>query len=294
VDSIGYEGIVFRPPSEADSLILQVTIGCSHNACSFCDMYRDKKFRIRSWEEFVAHGEALARSCPRPERVFLADGNCLALDTPQMIQTLAWVRKKFPGLRRITSYAGPKDILSKSLTELREIREAGLAMLYMGIESGSDAILKKICKGVTGAEMIEAGQLARQAGFKLSVTVISGMGGTSDWQEHAQESARVVSAIDPDYLGLLTLMLRPGTLLYRQVEAKEFEVPGPLLVAKETMLLLQELHVTDCVFRSNHASNYIPLAGNLPGDQARLVKSLKQVVDKEGTSSFKPEALRRL
>jgi radical SAM superfamily enzyme YgiQ (UPF0313 family) len=257
-------------------------------------MYRDKKFRIRPWEEFVAHGEALANSCPRPERVFLADGNCLALDTAQMLKTLVWVRKKFPGLRRITSYAGPKDILGKTPAELREIREAGLAMLYMGIESGSDAILNKICKGVSAAEMMEAGQLAREAGFKLSVTVISGMGGTSDWQEHAVESARVVSTIDPDYLGLLTLMLRPGTLLYRQVEAGKFQVPGPQLVAEETMLLLENLEVSKCVFRSNHASNYLPLAGNLPADQARLVASIKKVLAKEGISNYKPEALRRL
>ena len=138
MDLFDYQGIVYRPPSEASSLIFQVTIGCSHNACTFCDMYRDKQFRIRPWEEFVAHAEALARRHPRPERVFLADGNCLAVPTPQLLQTLTWVRERFPGLARITAYAGPKDILSKSPAELAEIRQGGLEMLYMGIESGRD------------------------------------------------------------------------------------------------------------------------------------------------------------
>lgn len=288
-----YEGIVYRPPSEAKSLILQLTVGCSHNKCIFCDMYRDKNFRVRSWEDFKEDIAEAKRYYPEAERIFLADGNVLCIDGGLLIQVLEELYRQFPYLSRVAAYAGPKDLLDKSDEELLRIRKAGLEILYLGVETGSDRLLKFINKGVSAHEMIEAGRKAKKTGFTLSVTVISGIGGTENWEMHARETAQVLNAIDPEYLGLLTLMLRPNTPLERLVEKGKFHILSPEEVMMETMLLLQELHLTNCVFRSNHISNYLPLAGTLSKDKERLLQQIENAMKKNG-KLYRPEFLRHL
>ncbi|MCL2337548.1 MAG: radical SAM protein [Firmicutes bacterium] len=285
---------VFRPPSEAFSLILQLTIGCRHNACTFCGSFRSKKFRIKSWEEMKNDIDSCAQQMIGTQRIFLADGDALAAPAPLIIQTVERLYSKFPGLERVTMYAGPLDILAKSEAELKEIRQAGVTMLYMGLESGNEAILKAVCKGVNPTEMIEAGRKAMAAGFELSVTIIDGLGGTALWREHATDTAKVLSAIDPNYAGTLTLMVLRNTPLYRRVQRGEFEVPDTMGFLAELKCLLENVNLTNCVFRSNHASNYLPLGGVLNRDRDRLVALLEKAITQPGDIPLRPEKSRRL
>ena len=218
-----YEGTVYRPPSEAGSLIIQLTIGCARNTCTFCNMYKDNKFRIRPLEE-VAEDLEMARkyySHIKVRRIFLADGDALIVKTKDLLYILDKCHEYFPEVERISVYGAPKDILGKTPEELKQLKDAGLDMVYMGLESGDDDVLKEVKKGVTSEEMIAAGIKVREAGMILSMTVISGLGGKKRWREHALNSARVISAIKPEYVGFLTLMVEPGTELYdRTTEVK--------------------------------------------------------------------------
>lgn len=287
-----YEGSIYRPPSEAYSYILQVTVGCSHNRCTFCSMYKDKKFRIRPMEEILEDIRLAGRQYGSVSRVFLADGNALVLKTEDLKRILAEIRETFPGCERVGIYSAPKDILGKPLEELRSLKELGLGIAYMGVESGSGEILRRIKKGVTPEEMIQAGQRLAESGIRLSITLISGIGGRALWKEHAIESARVINAISPHYLGLLTLLVEPGTELQEQIRQGTFELPGPKEVMAETRLLVENLEVRDCIFRSNHASNYHPLAGTLPRDRDRLLAELDGMIHHD--FDFKDEYYRRL
>ncbi|HWQ30620.1 MAG TPA: radical SAM protein [Negativicutes bacterium] len=269
-----YEGSVYRPPSEAQSLIIQAAIGCSHNRCTFCSMYKDKKFRIRPVEEIIADIEECRERYRRINRVFLADGNALAIKTDALKKILLKIRELMPECERVGIYSSPGDILRKSAEELSELKSLGLGIAYMGLESGSDEILKSIKKGVTSAEMIEAGKKLKSSGIKLSVTLISGLGGRERWREHALESARVINEIGPDYLGLLTLLVEPGTEMAYQLAAGELELLGPREIIEETRLLVEGLELDNCVFRSNHASNYYALAGTLPWDKKKLLQEI--------------------
>lgn len=290
----GYEETLYRPPSEAYSLILQLTIGCSHNACTFCDMYKDKKFRIRDWDEFKAHVKEVSGFQSGITKIFLADGNALAAQSAYLVQVLNWLREKFPSVERITTYAGPQDILSKTPDEMKAFKEAGLDMLYLGAESGSPEILDAICKGVTPEEMTLAGRRVKESGIKLSMTLISGLGGKAMWERHAKDSALMVNAIDPDYLGLLTLMVRAGTPFFDDVEAGRFELLDAREVMLETRMLIEGLEITDCVFRSNHVSNYVSLAGTFPQDKQMLLAKIDSVLGKDKNKLYRPEFLRRL
>lgn len=287
-----YEGSIYRPPSEAQSLIIQATIGCSHNKCTFCSMYKDKSFRIRAVEEVISDIEESRRYYRRVNRVFLADGNALAMKTEALKSILVKIHEVFPECERVGIYSSPKDILRKTEEELRELAELGLGIAYMGLESGSDAILASIKKGVTSSEMVMAGKKLISSGIKLSVTLISGLGGKDAWREHAMESAKVINEIDPQYLGLLTLLVEPGTEMEEQLERGEFELLGPKEVLQETRLLLEGLSLSQCVFRSNHASNYFALAGTLPQDKQRLLQEIEGVMDDE--YNYKDEYFRSL
>ncbi len=229
-----YEGIVYRPPSEAYSLIIQVTIGCSHNKCSFCSMYKNKKFRIKSLEEIYEDLNEARQAYNYVEKIFLADGDALVLQTEKLKSILLKIRELFPECRKVSAYAAPKDVLRKSINELKELKESGIKMLYMGIESGSDYILEKINKGVTASQIIEAGRKVKQSGIRLSVTLISGIGGKDKWKENAHESAKVISEIDPDYVGLLTLMVERGTQMYEDINSESFKPLTPEEVMFET------------------------------------------------------------
>lgn len=287
-----YEGIVYRPPSEAYSLILQITIGCAHNRCTFCTMYKDKKFRIRSMEEINADIEEASRSYgSEVDRVFLADGDALIIPTKDLLCILEKLRSSFPALERISSYGAPEDVLHKSLDELKELKAAGLDMVYMGLESGDDEVLRRIRKGVTSSEIAEACIKLKEAGITTSVTMISGLGGKERLREHAIKSAEAVSAMKPDYLGFLTLLLEPGAPLLEELHAHRFELLKPADVMEEMNLFLSHVDSEGTVFRANHASNYLMLKGTLNRDIPYMLGQVKEAGLRE---RFRDEVMRSL
>ncbi len=273
------EGMVFRPPSEANSLILRVTIGCSHNACAFCAMYRDVQFRARPPEEVAALIARAARYWPDARRIFLADGNALVLATDRLLSILAQLKAAFPKLARVTCYGGPADILRKTTDELAALKAAGLQIIYLGVESGDDQTLAAVCKGATADEMITAGRRVLDAGLKLSVMVILGLGGEARSHEHALGTARVVSAISPTMLSALTTMLHQGTPLRAAADRGDFRPLSPYALLQELKLMMEHIDVAGpTIFRSNHVSNFLPLAGTLPGDKAQLLADIDEVI----------------
>jgi radical SAM superfamily enzyme YgiQ (UPF0313 family) len=287
-----YVGNIFRPPSEADSLLLQATIGCSHNRCTFCAMYRDKQFQVRRLED-VLEDIAAAREYHGPDvrRVFLCDGNALILPTPHLLRILTTLEETFPELQRVGVYANARDLVSKSVAELQELVRHRLSLFYLGLESGSDEILKQIEKGATADEMVAGVRHGMAAGMKSSVIFLLGLGGRKHWRENATESAKAVSQMNPNYLSALTVTVVPGTPLARQLKSGEFELPEPAEFAAELRLFLERVDVKATVFRSNHASNYVPLAGRLPKDKERMVAELTDAIKNH---RFKPEYLRGL
>lgn len=287
-----YKGKVYRPPSEAYSLIVQVTYGCSHNRCAFCDMYDDKHFSMRPMQEIREDFELARRVYKRVERVFLADGDALMRKTADLVEILGLIYGLFPECERVSCYASPASLQVKSEDELRLLRARGLQMVYMGLESGCDAVLTRMQKGHDAAAIVAAGQKARRCGFALSVTAISGLGSVELWREHAADTAKAVSAIKPEYLGLLTLMVEHGTPLESWVKNGEFMLLSPLEVLKETELFLQQVDSEGTVFRANHASNYLMLKGTLNGDREALLGQIGAAL--AGRRDLKPEFLRAL
>lgn len=287
-----YEGIVYRPPSEAYSLIIQVTIGCAHNKCSFCNMYKQKKFRIRALEEIDEDLKDARKSYKYVKRIFLADGDSLVLSMNHLRYILSRIKELFPECERVAAYATPKDILKKTEKDIQELKSLGLGILYMGIESGSNIILQQIEKGVTSSEIVKAGKKIKNSGIKLSVTFISGIGGNEMWRENALESAKVINYITPDYVGILTLMVEPNTKIYQEIKTGRFKLLNPEEVMLETRELIKSIQVENCVFRSNHASNYVSLGGILSQDKKKLIAEIDDVLS--GKYGYKPEKLRRL
>lgn len=287
-----YEGRVFRPPSEAYSLIVQVTIGCSHNKCTFCDMYKEKQFRIRKLEDVLEDFLIARRTYDHIERVFLADGDALMRRTEDLAIILQHIRDVIPECTRVTSYGSPKSILSKTPEELKLLRSLGLKMIYLGLESGCDDVLTHINKGVTVAETVRAGQMVKEAGMKLSVTAINGLGGVEMWKEHALGTADAFSKMKPDYIGLLTLMFEGDTPLQKEWEAGKFKLLTAPQVAEETLLMLEHMDCEGSIFRSNHASNYLSLKGTLNRDREKLCDTLRRALD--GKMGYKSEYFRAL
>ena len=287
-----YKGKVYRPPSEAYSLIVQVTYGCSHNRCAFCDMYDDKHFAMRPMAEIREDFELARRVYKRVERVFLADGDALMRKTADLVEILGLIYGLFPECERVSCYASPASLQVKSEDELRLLRARGLQMVYMGLESGCDAVLTRMQKGHDAAAIVAAGQKARRCGFALSVTAISGLGSVALWRQHAADTAKAVSAIKPEYLGLLTLMVEHGTPLESWVKNGEFTLLSPLEVLKETELFLQQVDSEGTLFRANHASNYLTLKGTLNGDREALLGQIAAAL--AGRRDLKPEFLRAL
>ena len=272
-----YSQPLYRPPSEAWSMIIQVTEGCSHNKCRFCYMYKGKQFRLKSKEEIKAHIEWLRPMYKNPKRIFLADGNVLCLKTEKLLELLNYIKTEFVNVERISSYAGPLDLLRKTDEELKAVRDAGLELLYMGVESGSDKVLSMMNKGVNQGEMIEAGQKAVKAGFRFSCMIISGLGGTEYMEEHAVESAKVISAIGPHYFSLLRLVAEERSELAEDIEQGKFHLLTPLQVLDENIIMLENMELADCIFRANHISNHVNLAGTLNQDRELLIDKLKNV-----------------
>ena len=269
-----YEGQIYRPPSEAYSYILQVTIGCSHNRCAFCNMYADKQFRIRSLKEVLEDLKMARRAYRYVERIFLADGDALIVKTDMLLEILQTIRRLFPECERITSYASARDLLIKSEEELKLLQKAGLDMVYLGLESGSERILKEIDKGVTVAETVEACRKAKAAGIRLSITQITGLGGQDGMEENARESARALSLIKPEYIGIMTLTLRRGTKMSRDFEAGRFKRLTPKQIVEEMRMLVAGLDSEGSILRSNHISNYVQLRGTLNRDRQMMLDQL--------------------
>lgn len=287
-----YEGIVYRPPSEAYSLIVQVTIGCSQNHCAFCSMYKTKQFRIRSTDEIIDDFMEAREMYPKIEKIFLADGDALICPVQDLEMILKLIRKKFPECRQVTCYASPKSILLKKTDELKRLCQLGLSMVYMGLESGSDKVLEYMKKGADSKEMIKAAEKIHNAGIRLSVTAISGLGGKKWWKEHAVETGKVLSEMKPEYAGLLTLMIEEGVPLEQEIKSGRFQLMNPYEILIETREMLEHMDCPGCIFRSNHASNYISLRGTLNKDKEKLIKQLDQAVS--GSAHLKSEWMRML
>ncbi len=286
-----YEGVVYRPPSEAKSLIIQVTVGCAHNRCTFCSMYKDKQFRVRELSEIFEDLEFARKMYSVVKRVFLADGDALVISTDKLVAILDKINQLFPECERISSYATPQDIIRKSKDDLELLKSKGLLMIYMGIESGDDCLLKKIDKGACADDMARAGKKAKEAGLILSVTMISGLGSLKGSFAHATGCANLVNEIQPEYASFLTLMMEENTKLYEEYECGEFDILSPREVILEIRLFIENTNLENCVFRANHASNYIALAGTLSADKERLLKEIDEALKQE---DFKPEYLRGL
>ncbi|HJX32424.1 MAG TPA: radical SAM protein [Thermodesulfobacteriota bacterium] len=287
-----YDMPLYRPPSEADSLIFQVTLGCSHNRCAFCIMYRKKKFRIRPWEELKADILKAALSYRGINRIFLADGDAVVIDTDYMLKILNFLYEKFPALERVSAYANPANLLEKSKEDLQRIRKAGLQMLYFGIETGDDELLVKIKKGATAQELTITAEKAIDAGFVLSATVILGLAGKKGSERHAIETARVCSAINPHYLSALTLMFEGDNRYFSRCLGKDWEMMDKLEILIELRTMIEHFHLDKCIFRSNHASNYLAIKATLNHDKERLLKEIDNAL--KNPAQLRPEFLRAL
>ncbi len=289
-----YYGNVIRPPSEARSYILQVTYGCSHNRCTFCGTFLDKPFQVRPPDEVLADIALARQHIPGTRRVFLADGDALALSTKRLVPILDALAGAFPHLERVGIYANARNLLHKSESDLALLRRKGLEIVYLGLESGSDEVLRRVRKGATAADMVQAVHKARAAGMRVSVIGILGVGGPELSAAHAEATGQVVSDMDPHYLSMLTLMLVPGTELAQERDAGRFQLMTPEAMLTELRQVIQHLDgLSHCVFRTNHASNYVPLAGTLPQDKARLLATLDEALAR-GRSALRPEVWRGL
>ena len=273
-----YSGAVYRPPSEAHSLIVQCTLGCSHNRCAFCIMYKEKQFSINPIEQVLGDLAEARRYYPRIERIFLADGDALILPMDYLLCVLDYIRDSFPECERVSAYASTKAIMRKTDEELRTLREHGLQMVYVGLETGLEPLLKKYDKGVTVEEIIEHSLRAKAAGMTLSVTAINGMGGREQSEEHALATAAALSRIKADYVAMLTLRVYSGTPLHDWIERGELTMLSPTELAAENRIILQHIDSEGSVFRSNHASNYLPLKGTLNRDREALIAQIDKAL----------------
>ncbi|MCR4725550.1 MAG: radical SAM protein [Clostridia bacterium] len=290
-----YEGMVYRPPSEAYSLILQVTIGCSHNKCRFCSMYKDKKFHIRQLEAILADLQECRAYYGRVRRIFLADGDALCLSNTKLLAILNAIRDLFPECERVGIYGRATDILRKTPEELKALKEAGIGIVYVGAESGDPEVLARMCKNATREQLIEGVRRAEDAGIAASVTFISGLGGRERWKEHAVASATMISEMRPSYASWLTLMLDPAAPVTKDIAEGKFELLKPLEVLDEMEVMLEHVELPEgvtCVFRSNHASNYLSLKGDLPADRDKMLAVVRQA--KENSDMLRPEYWRAL
>jgi len=288
-----YEGIVIRPPSEAGSLILQATFGCSHNKCTFCPTYKGSRFRIKDFDRLREEIDEMA-GVGRWRRVFLADGDALIIPQKRLVRILDHLEDRMPWVERVGVYGNAKSVLRKSVDELKELRERKLGIVYLGLESGDPRVLEQVCKGSSVQDMIEAAGRVREAGILLSVTVLLGIAGKGRGREHAMATARVLSEMDPHYVGALTVMVVPGSPLFEKREAGEFVLPDAFEMLEELAVMIANTNVSDCYFTSNHASNYLPIRARLPLEREATVERIYEVIKKRDPSLLKPEFLRAL
>ncbi len=292
MEDMHYEGFIIRPPSEADSLLLQVTLGCSHNKCTFCGAYKEKLFTIKEDAIIDADIDYASINLGFFRRVFLIDGDALIIPQERLVRILSRIREKMPWIRRAGIYANARGILRKTEGELAQLRDLGLGIVYFGLESGDAQVLQNVRKGHTPERMIEAGRKIRAAGMKLSAMVILGLAGREKSLEHARATGEALSAIDPNYIGVLTLMIYPGTSLAAQVKEGEFDLLTPHEMLKELREMLFHTNMTRGLFFANHASNYLPLKVKMPADKQKAIQSLESAL--MGQTALRPEWMRGL
>jgi radical SAM superfamily enzyme YgiQ (UPF0313 family) len=288
-----YEGNIIRPPSEAHSLLLQVTVGCSHNRCNFCGTYKGVKFRIKSQEE-ILEDIMEASQYRRVEKVFLCDGDALIIPQKRLVEILALIRKNIRGVQRVGLYGNAKSILRKSVEELKELHTLGLGIVYLGVETGNESLLKAIQKGATYDQIVEAGRRIKAAGIALSVTVLLGIGGVEMSTQHAMDTARILTDLDPDFVGALTVMFIPGTPLHDDYVNGRFVLPDTFGFLNELGIMIANSQFTDCFFTSNHASNYLPIRARMPEKKEATVATISRVIEQGDRNVLRPEYLRGL
>lgn len=291
-----YQGIVIRPPSEAESLILQVTYGCSHNRCTFCPTYKGTRFQIRPLEDVKKDIDEAARSPWFWRRVFLCDGDPLIMPQQNLIEILAHIRKKMPHIERVGIYGNAKSVLRKSVDELKALKELGLGIIYLGLESGDPEVLKEVNKWGDPEKMIEAAKRVREADILLSVTVLLGLAGDDKEKSlrHAKLTAEVLNEMKPNYASALTVMVVPNTPLFEKMEKGEFKLPEPFEILEELRELIKHLNLKNCLFTSNHASNYLPLRVKLPEEKEKALQLLDKVISTKDDRLLRPEWMRGL
>jgi radical SAM superfamily enzyme YgiQ (UPF0313 family) len=287
-----YEGNIIRPPSEANSILLQVTVGCSRNKCTFCGTYMGERFRIKPDEIIFEDISFAATYCRRQRRVFLCDGDALIIPQKRLLTILKEIERQLPWVTRVGVYANAKSLQMKSFEELKELKAHGIGIAYMGLETGDAETLKNINKGATPEQMIDMGRKAKAAGIKLSTTVILGIAGRERSQVHARETGRVLSDIDPEYVGALSLMLIPGTPLWNDYRTGKFELIEPVEMLKELRSIIAHTNLTQGLFHANHASNYLPIKARLPKDKNSVLQKIDDALS--GRVPLKPEYLRAL
>lgn len=292
-----YVGNVIRPPSEAYSMIIQVTVGCSHNMCTFCGTYRDLKprFWIKDWETIKKDIDEATSYRYGFTRAFLADGDVLILPTDEILKIMSYIREKNPQITHVNMYGNAKAILRKSPEDLKALKNAGLGIIYQGIESGNKDILRRIRKGAFPDRMKEAAAKIIDAGIKLSQTVLLGIGGKEMSMEHARDTGRLLGEMSPDFASALTVMILPNTQLYQEYKEGKFVLPDKFELLKELKVILENMNVSrECYFTSNHASNYLPIRAHLPGQRDDVLKLLDNVISSGDERVLKPEYMRAL
>ena len=291
-EGMHYEGNCIRPPSEAYSILLQVTLGCSHNKCTFCGTYKDKRFTIKDDETILSDILFASKTMRRQDRVFLMDGDALIIPQKRLMWILDRIREHLPWVKRVGAYANAKGIRMKSLEELIALRENGLGILYLGVETGDDRLLQEIHKGASAETLIAMGRKVKEAGIKLSVTVLLGIGGTDRSLKHARATGKLLSAMDPDYVGALSLMLVPGTPLYEAYRRGEFRLPDQEGLLRELREMLAHTDLSRGLFFSNHASNYLPIKARLPRGKQEALDLIDSAL--RGEVGLRPEWMRAL
>ncbi|MFZ4437053.1 MAG: radical SAM protein [Syntrophales bacterium] len=291
-EGMHYEGYCIRPPSEADSILLQVSLGCSHNRCTFCGTYRDKRFRIKDNRIILSDILYAARHMQNEDRLFLMDGDALIIPQPRLMWILSRIREHLPWVKRVGAYANVKSIKKKSSKELTQLRETNLGILYYGVESGDDEIRDAIHKGSTAATCIEMGRRVKEAGIRLSATVLLGIGGRKNSLRHARATGELLSAMDPDFVGALTVMLIPGTPLYEDCVNGTFVLPDEVGMLSELREMIANTDLSRGYFFSNHASNYLPIKAKLPSGKQKALDLIDAAL--RGEVGLKPEWMRAL
>jgi radical SAM superfamily enzyme YgiQ (UPF0313 family) len=291
-----YDFPLFRPPSEARSLIFQVTLGCSWNRCRFCASYRTKEFLVRPLEEVERDVAEMSARFPDARKIFLADGDPMAAPTGYLVKVLELMNRRFPSLERISTYAGPTNLMAKSPEELGMLKERKLDLLYLGIETGNDALLERVGKGATAAEIVEGSRKALQAGLRISAFIILGLGGVDGSLEHAKDSARVVNGIDPQFLATLTLIPLPDARTYEdRVMGRGFRLIDPVQSLQELRWFVEDLELSSCKFGTEHASNYLPITGMaLPRDKDEILRRIDKAMMDASPGMLRPEWMRGL